>query len=153
RRGARATNLADLLARADFVSLHCPLDGSTRGMMDAHAFQSMKPGAIFVSTARGGIHDEAALRQAIESGHVAGAGLDVWMQEPPPLDHPLLRLDTVVCTYHTAGVTHEARHNIAAMSAEQIVGLLKGARPPRLINAEVLPAYSARFEKILGARM
>ncbi len=153
RRGAKATNFADLLERADIVSLHCPLDDSTRGMMGARAFQSMKPRSIFVSTARGGIHDEAALAQAIGSGHIAGAGLDVWTKEPPPLDHPLLGLDTVLCTYHTAGVTHEARRNIAAMSAEQIVGLLQGARPPRLINPEVWPAYAVRFEKILGIRM
>ena len=88
--------------------------------------------------------------EALRSGHLSGAGLDVWDQEPPPLDHPLLKLDTVVATFHTAGISHEARRNNAAIGAEQIVGLLKGGRPPRLVNPEVWPAYTARFEAILG---
>jgi hypothetical protein len=66
------------------------------------------------------------------------------------LDHPLLKLDNVVATYHTAGVSHEARRNVAAIAAEQIVGMLKGGRPPRLVNPEVWPAYAARFEKMMG---
>ena len=77
------------------------------------AFGRMKPGAIFITTARGGIHDEAALMAALQSGHLAGAGIDVWDQEPPPLDHPLLAMDNVFATFHTAGVTHEARRNMA----------------------------------------
>ena len=92
---------------------------------------------------------EAGLLQAIRSGRVAGAGLDVWDREPPPLDHPLLACDTVVATYHTAGVTHEARRNMASISADQIVRLLHGERPPRLVNPEVWPAYARRFEAIL----
>ena len=110
----------------------------------------MKKGAILVSTARGGIHDEAALAEAILSGHLGGAGLDVWHPEPPPLDHPLLQLPNVVATFHTAGVTHEARRNVASMAAEQIAGVLGGGRPPRLINPEVWPAYAQRFEKTFG---
>ena len=148
-RGAEPAELDELLERSDFVSLHCPRDATTRGMIDAAAFARMKPGAVFVSTARGGIHDEAGLLQAIRSGRVAGAGLDVWDREPPPLDHPLLACDTVVATYHTAGVTHEARRNMASISADQIVRLLHGERPPRLINPEVWPTYARRFEAIL----
>jgi D-3-phosphoglycerate dehydrogenase / 2-oxoglutarate reductase len=91
-----------------------------------------------------------ALAAAIESGHLSGAGLDVWEAEPPPLDHPLLQLPNVIATFHTAGVTTEARRNVAAWAAEQIVGVLKGERPPRLINPEVWPAYAARFERIFG---
>ena len=119
-------------------------------MMDAQAFARMKKGSIFVSTARGGIHDEAALLAALESGRLQGAGLDVWEKEPPPLAHPLLRLKNVVATFHTAGVTHEARRNMGLFAAEQIVGILKGGRPPRLINPEAWPTYAARFEAILG---
>ena len=74
--------------------------------------------------ARGGIHDEALL-EALRSGHL-GAGLDVWDKEPPPLDHPLLKLENVVASYHTAGVTPEARRNMWAFAAEQIVGIFKG---------------------------
>ena len=148
-RGAEPAELDDILERSDFVSLHCPRDATTRGMIDAAAFARMKPGAVFVSTARGGIHDEAGLLQAMQSGRVAGAGLDVWDREPPPLDHPLLAFDTVVATYHTAGVTHEARRNMASISADQIVRLLRGERPPRLVNPEVWPAYARRFEAVL----
>jgi len=150
RRGARAVSLNELLAQCDIVSLHCPRDPSTLKMIDAGAYARMKRGVIFVSTARGGIHDEHALAQALASGQVAGAGLDVWDQEPPPLDHPLLRFPTVVATYHTAGVTTEARRNMASISAEQIVSLLGGSRPPRLVNPEVWAAYATRFARILG---
>lgn len=148
-RGAQPMDLPDLLAASDIVSLHCPRNADTRGLINADAFARMKPGALFVSTARGGIHDEAALYEAIRSGHLGGAGLDVWDQEPPPLDHPLLGLDTVIATFHTAGVTHEARRNMASISAQQIITLLQGHRPPRLVNPEVWPAYSQRFEAIL----
>jgi D-3-phosphoglycerate dehydrogenase len=150
RRGASSVSLDDLLAQSDIVSLHCPRAKDTIGMIDARALRRMKRGALFVTTARGGIHDEAALLQALQSGHIAGAGLDVWDQEPPPLDHPLLKLDSVIASFHTAGVTHEARRNMALIAAEQIVGTLKGGRQPRLINPEVWPAYAARFEAALG---
>ena len=149
-RGAQAVPLDTLLARANVVSVHCPRDAATIGMLNAAAFARMPRGAIFISTARGGIHDEAALAAALQSGHLGGAGLDVWQTEPPPLDHPLLALPNVVATYHTAGVTHEARRNVAAWAAEQLISMLKGERPPRLINPEVWPAYCARFERVMG---
>jgi D-3-phosphoglycerate dehydrogenase len=150
RRGARSVSFHDLLAQADIVSLHCPRDANTLRMMNADAFARMKPGALFITTARGGIHDEAALAAALRSGHLAGAGIDVWDQEPPPLDHPLLAMDNVFATFHTAGVTHEARRNVAAIAAEQIVQLLQGERPPRLINPEVWPAFERRRQQLLG---
>ncbi len=150
RRGALAVTREQLLAAADVVSVHCPRDPGTLGMLGETAFARMKRGAIFISTARGGIHDEAALAAALRSQHLGGAGLDVWEPEPPPLDHPLLQMPNVVATYHTAGVTHEARRNVAAIAAEQIVGTLRGERPPRLVNPAVWPAYMARFRRILG---
>lgn len=150
RRGARPVSFAELLAQSDIVSLHCPRDAGTLKMMNADAFARMKKGAIFITTARGGIHDEAALVQALQSGHLAGAGLDVWDQEPPPLDHPLLAMDNVFGTFHTAGVTHEARRNVAAIAADQIAAVLAGERPPRLINPEAWPAYEKRRARILG---
>jgi len=153
RRGAAAASLDEVLARSDFVSLHCPRDSSTLKMIDAAAFARMKEGAIFITTARGGIHDEAALLAALQSGRLAGAGIDVWDLEPPPLDHPLLARDDFVATFHTAGVTHEARRNTATWAAEQIAGLLKGGRPPRIVNPEVWPAYARRFEAIAGSRV
>ena len=150
RRGARPVALQQLLEQADFVSLHCPRDPGTLKMIDAAAFARMKQGAIFITTARGGIHDEAALVQALQSGHLAGAGVDVWDREPPPLDHPLLAMDNVFATFHNAGVTHEARRNVAQIAADQNVELLAGARPPRLVNPEVWPAYLERRTRILG---
>ncbi len=150
RRGAKAVSFEELLAQSDFVSLHCPRDASTLKMMNAATFAKMKKGSIFITTARGGIHDEAALVQALSSGHLAGAGIDVWDQEPPPLDHPLLAMDNVYGTFHMAGVTHESRRNVAAMGADQVVGLLAGGRPPRLINSEVWPEFLKRRTRILG---
>jgi D-3-phosphoglycerate dehydrogenase / 2-oxoglutarate reductase len=150
RRGARSVMLDELLAQSDFVSIHCPRTSETLGMIDARAFARMKKGALLVNTARGGIHDEAALFEALQSRHLNGAGLDVWEKEPPPLQHPLLTLEKVIATFHTAGVTIETRRTIAGETAEQIIGLLKGGRPPRLVNPEAWPAYRARFEAILG---
>ena len=147
RRGARKVSFDELLATADIVSLHCPRDPTTVNMMSAAQFARMKRGSYFVTTARGGIHDEAALAKALQSGHLAGAGLDVWEPEPPPLDHPLLTMANVFATYHTAGVTHEARRNIATMGSEQIVNLLRGVKPPRLVNPAAWASFDARFAK------
>ncbi|KAF1019754.1 MAG: Hydroxypyruvate reductase [Paracidovorax wautersii] len=149
-RGAEAVSLGELLRRADIVSLHCPRNASTLGLMDGQAFAAMKPGAVFISTARGGIHDEAALHAALASGHLAGAGLDVWDQEPPPAEHGLLKLPTVVATFHTAGVTHEARRNNATLAATQIVQLLADGQPPaRLVNPAAWPQASQRIAAAL----
>ena len=150
RRLARPASLDEVLRSSDIVSLHCPRDKSTLKLMNAATFGAMKRGALFISTARGGIHDEAALADALRSGHLSGAGLDVWDREPPPLDHPLLAMDNVVATFHSGGVSHEARRNVAAIAAEQIVEAMNGKRPPRLVNPEVWPAYAARFERLVG---
>jgi D-3-phosphoglycerate dehydrogenase / 2-oxoglutarate reductase len=151
RRGAEPTDLDTLVGSADIVSVHCPRNKDTLNLMDAKRFASMKKGAIFVTTARGGIHDEQALKEALTSGHLAGAGLDVWKQEPPPLDHPLLALDNVVATYHTAGVSHEGRLNATRMAAEQVLQLVRGERPPHLINPQVWDVFQERRAKALRA--
>jgi D-3-phosphoglycerate dehydrogenase len=149
RRGAEAVSFDELIRRSDIVSLHCPRNAHTLNLMNAERFAAMKPGAIFISTARSGIHDETALAQALASGHLAGAGLDVWAQEPPPADHPLLALPNVVATYHTAGVTQEARRNNATLAATQIVDLLTtGQRPARLVNPEVWPRSRKRLNAL-----
>ena len=144
-RGATPVSLEELLASSDVVSLHCPRNKETANMFGLKQFQAMKRGALFVSTARGGIHDEQALHTVLEAGHLGGAGLDVWKVEPPPHGHPLLRLPNVVSTYHTAGVTHEARRNIATISAQQILEICAGRTPPRALNPEVLPSVLAKF--------
>ena len=149
-RGAEKVELNALLARADFVSVHCPRTKETFQMIGAAQFALMQPHAYFVNTARGGIHDEMALADALHAKKIAGAGLDVWDPEPPDPNHPLLALDNVVASPHTAGITRESRANIATIAAEQMLDILDGKRPPRLLNPEVWPAYAARFERIMG---
>lgn len=146
RRGVEPVSFDTLLEQSDVVSLHCPRNAHTVGMMNAARIAQMKAGSVFITTARSGIHDERALADALARGHLAGAGLDVWDQEPPPHDHPLLAMPNVVATYHTAGVTHEARRNNAQLAATQIVQLLTtGARPERLVNRDVWPRAQARL--------
>jgi D-3-phosphoglycerate dehydrogenase len=149
-RGAEKVPLDALLAQADYVSVNCPRNKETRNMIGAAQYARMQKHAYFITTARGGIHDEAALAEALAAGRIAGAGLDVWEKEPPPHTHPLMAFDNVVISPHTAGVTVESRTNIARIAAEQMLDILDGKRPARLLNPEVWPAYCARFERILG---
>ena len=149
-RGGEKVELDDLLRRSDYVSISCPLAKDSRGMIGARQFALMQPHAYFITTARGFIHDEAALVEALRNKQIAGAGLDVWSKEPPPPDHPLLQFDNVIASPHTAGVTREARMNMGRIAAEQILEALDGKRPPRIINPEVWPRYAARFERTFG---
>ncbi len=145
-------SLQEMVAQADFVSLNCPLIPTTRGMVDKSVFDAMKDGAIYVATARGYIHKEDALVEALNSGKLAGAGIDVWDIEPPPTDHPLLAMDNVVLSPHTAGITFESRRNIAKIAAEQLVEVRNGKKPPRLLNPDVWPKFQERFEAVFGVR-
>jgi D-3-phosphoglycerate dehydrogenase / 2-oxoglutarate reductase len=149
-RGGEKVELDDLLRRSDYVSISCPLAKDSRGMIGARQFALMQPHAYFITTARGFIHDEAALVEALRNKQIAGAGLDVWSKEPPPPDHPLLQFDNVIASPHTAGVTREARMNMGRIAAEQMLEALDGKRPPRIINPEVWPRYAARFERTFG---
>ena len=150
-RGAeKVDDLATMLAQCDIVSLHCPLTPESRAMMAANAFAAMKPGSVLVTTARGSIHDEMALVAALKSGHIAAAGLDVWEQEPPPADHPLLSMPNVICTQHTAGVTHESRSMITRIAAEAFSAFVAGRFPPRIINPEVKARVAERYKAALG---
>ena len=149
-RGATKVTLDELLRGADFVSINCPLDDGTRGMIGAREFALMQPHAYFITTARGFIHDEGALAEALRSKKIAGAGLDVWDKEPPPPEHPLLQFDNVLASPHTAGVTREARANMGRIAAEQLIMTLDGKRPPRIVNPQVWPTYARRFEQTFG---
>jgi D-3-phosphoglycerate dehydrogenase / 2-oxoglutarate reductase len=149
-RGGEKVELDELLRRSDYVSISCPLTKDSRGMIGAREFALMQPHAYFITTARGFIHDEAALAEALRNKQIAGAGLDVWAKEPPPPDHPLLQFDNVLASPHTAGVTKEARENMGRIAAEQILDALDGKRPPRIINPEVWPSYVKRFERAFG---
>jgi len=149
-RGGEKVELDDLLRRSDYVSISCPLTKDNRGMIGARQYALMQKHAYFITTARGFIHDEAALAEALRNKQIAGAGLDVWAKEPPPPDHPLLQFDNVLASPHTAGVTKEARINMGRIAAEQLLDALDGKRPPRLINPEVWPRYVTRFERTFG---
>ena len=151
-RGAQKVELDELLQRSDYVSINCPLTRESRGMIGAKQFAQMQPHAYFITTARGFIHDEDALLEALRAKKIAGAGLDVWSKEPPPPEHPLLQLDNVLASPHTAGVTREARENMGRIAAEQILDALDGKRPPRIINPEVWPHYSERFARTFGVK-
>ena len=149
-RGGEKVELDELLRRSDYVSISCPLTKDNRGMIGARQFALMQRHAYFITTARGFIHDEAALLEALRSKQIAGAGLDVFAKEPPAMDHPLLQFDNVIASPHTAGVTKEARANMGKFAAEQLILSLDGKRPPRIINPEVWPAYAGRFERTFG---
>lgn len=149
-RGAAKVELHELLRRSDFVTLHCPRTAETMGMFGRAQFALMKPTAFFITTARGGIHKEDDLAEALRDRKIAGAGLDVFLEEPPRPDHPLLAFDTVIASPHTAGVTEEALHDTAVATAEQWIAIFSGAVPPRLVNPAVWPRYRKRFERLLG---
>jgi D-3-phosphoglycerate dehydrogenase / 2-oxoglutarate reductase len=133
------TDLDAALAHADFVSVHCPKTPETVGMFNAARLKRMKPTAYLINTARGGIVEEAALYDALKSGKLAGAGLDVFEQEPPPLGHSLFELPNVIIAPHVAGVTREAVDRMSEQTARNILSALDG-EPIRqnVINQDVL---------------
>jgi phosphoglycerate dehydrogenase-like enzyme len=133
----RVEALGDLLAGADVVSLHLPLTGSSRGMFGADQFASMKPGAIFINTARGGLVDQDALVATLEAGRLFGAGLDVTSPEPLPSDHPLLHRQDVVVTPHIASATTEGKARMFEIAFREAIAVIEGRRPEHLVNPEV----------------
>lgn len=135
----KVTDLDAALPPVDFVCIHCPRNPETLGMFNAARLARMKPGAFIVNTARGGIIEEKALHAALTSGHIAGAGLDVFEAEPTPIDNPLLKLPNVIAAPHMAGVTTEAMAAVAVATAENILSVLDGTpRRGNVINKEVL---------------
>ncbi len=130
---AEECSLPRLLAEADVISLHCPLTAQTRGLLDEAAFAAMKPGVIIINTARGAVIDHAALEAALRSGHVAGAGLDVYPDEPN-IPEGLLALENVVCTPHVGANTAQTRAAMASACARQILDALAGKRPENIVN-------------------
>lgn len=144
-RGAEKVALDELLARSDILSLHCPLTAETRGMIGAAELAKLPEGAILVTTARGGIHDEDAVLAALQSGRLAGAGLDVWQKEPPEADNPLYLHPSVISTNHAAGVTNESRTRVARMAAEVFAEAGAGRVPPRMLNPEIAQEVARRL--------
>ena len=136
--GVEIASLEDVLGRSEFVTVHTPLTPETEGMIGARELAMMKPGSIIVNCARGGIIDEEALARALAGGHLAGAGLDVLAAAPPPADHPLLGLDNVIITPHTAFFSQASTRELERRTAEEAVRVLNGGFPEHLVNPEVL---------------
>jgi D-3-phosphoglycerate dehydrogenase / 2-oxoglutarate reductase len=131
-------DLPDLLREADVVSMHAAVTPDTVGLIGSEQVKMMRQGAIFLNTARAALHDLDAIMTGLETGKLAGAGLDHFAGEVPPADHPLLRRDDVVLTPHIGGATYDTEANHSAMIAEDLGRLFRGQPPLRLANPEVL---------------
>jgi D-3-phosphoglycerate dehydrogenase len=138
--GVKEASLDELCAQADYISLHATLTDDSRGMVNKALIARMKPGVRIINAARGALVNEEDLAEAIRSGQVAGAAVDVYAQEPPPADHPLIGLPDVVHTPHLGASTKEAQVAVAVQAAQQVVdGLLKGDYR-NVVNPDVLKA-------------
>ena len=141
--GIRRVEFDELLAESDVVSLHLPFSEATRGLFNRDLFARMKPGAILINTARGQLIHEPDLIEALQSGQLAGAGLDVFDREPPPPDHPLWALPNVVLSPHMAGIDTLAMEDMATMAAWCIVELAQGRWPSQcVVNPEVAEGWA-----------
>jgi D-3-phosphoglycerate dehydrogenase len=141
RAGAKRVSLDELLARSDYVTIHVPLDASTRRMIDRTALAKMRPDAILINCARGPVVVEADVAAALDAGRLWGYGGDVFEDEPPKPDHPLIGRPDVMLTPHSAAQTVEGLRNMATWIAQDVLGVLRGERPrnpvndPDLVNA------------------
>ncbi len=133
---ASACTFEDTLSQSDVVSLHCPLNDNTRHLINRRAMERMKPSALLINTARGGLVDEGALYDGLAQGKIAGAASDVFTQEPPR-DSPLLTVDNFVATPHIGASTRQAAVRVGQMAAENALAVLRGERPEHVVNPEV----------------
>jgi D-3-phosphoglycerate dehydrogenase / 2-oxoglutarate reductase len=131
-------SLDDLLAEADVVTMHAMVTPETTGLIGKEQFARMKQGAIYVNSARAALHDTDALVDALQSGHLAGAGLDHFQGEHLPKDHPLVAMDNVVLTPHIAGATYDTEANHSKLIADDVARILAGEKPVNCVNPEVL---------------
>ncbi len=144
--GAEYVSLDELTASSDFISLHMPLTPKTRGMIDAHFFSRMKPGAFLINTSRGGVLNEGALIAALLNGTIAGAGLDVFERSPLPQDSPLLHMDNVVLTPYVAYSSKLGNSRTMQMAIASLNAYANGDdTPPHLLNPEYLHYRTGRF--------
>jgi phosphoglycerate dehydrogenase-like enzyme len=144
RWGAKRADLVALLSEADVVSLHAPLTEQTRGMIGREQLSLMKPTARLINTARAELTDEEALYEALKEGRIAGAALDVFAEEPPPADHPLLQLPNVIATPHIGGNTLEIPAHQAQIVVSELERLFRGQRPLHAANPEILEGFRLR---------
>jgi D-3-phosphoglycerate dehydrogenase len=140
--GIERMEIEQLLKVSDVVSIHAPLTSDNKGMIDAQALKTMKPTAILINAARGGIVNEADLHEGLKNNVIAGAGIDVFEHEPPS-DSPLLELENVVLTPHTAAFTFEGMNNMSVGVVEQLIEYQKGNKPEFLVNSEVYDRQSS----------
>jgi D-3-phosphoglycerate dehydrogenase / 2-oxoglutarate reductase len=136
--GVQPVPFERLLGESDYITIHCPLTGETRHAFDAESLGRMRPTAVLINTARGGIVDTDALVGALQEGQLAGAGLDVLEQEPIDPESPLLRMEQVIVTPHAAWYSEEGRSDLKRRAAEEAVRVLRGERPRHCVNPEVL---------------
>lgn len=146
----RCASFEELLERSNVLSLHCPLNDQTRQILNAGAIARMPARSYVVNTARGGLIDEVALLKAVQSGHLAGAGLDTFAVEPPPADHPYFAEPNIVMTPHIGGVTRQANARVGVEAVKGILDLLAGNPLPaeRIANRKLLDAAKAAPEKV-----
>ena len=144
RLGVEPVDFETLLAQSDFVTLHLPLTEETEGLIDSGVLAKMKPSAFLVNTARGAIVDSAALLQAVESGQITGAALDVIDDEPPQQDHPLYRTDRILVTAHVAWYSEQAFDDVRVKAVQEVARVLQGELPRNLLNPEVQPRFAVR---------
>jgi D-3-phosphoglycerate dehydrogenase len=130
--------LEEIYRRSDFVSIHLPLTEETRNLINAYSLAHFKSSAILINTSRGGIVDEAALAQALDAGQIAGAGLDVFSQEPVPLNSPLMTARNLIMTPHSAALTQECVVRVATAAAEGIIQAIEGREPEFVFNRREL---------------
>lgn len=135
--GARRVDLDTLLEASDVLTLHAPLNDATRGLIDGEAIARMKPHALFINTARGGIVDEDALLGALDAGHLGGVGLDVFEGEPGPIDRRWLTAPRTVLSPHIGSATQGTRGAMATLVSQGILDVLEGRRPAHLANPDV----------------
>jgi phosphoglycerate dehydrogenase-like enzyme len=146
--GVELVDQETVFRESDVVSINCLLNAETRGMIGAPQFASMKPSAYFINTARGPIVDYDALRAALRDERIAGAGLDVFPVEPPPLDDPLLAMENVIVTPHALGWTEEVMHDNGMEACGSVLSLARGELPGGIVNREVVER--AGFQKKLA---
>jgi glyoxylate reductase len=135
--GAKKVDLDTLFRESDFISIHVPLMKETHHLVNAERLKLMKKTAYLINNSRGPVVDEKALYAALKEGRIAGAGLDVFEQEPTPVDNPLLKLDNVVVAPHISSASYETRSKMAEMVADNLVAFFEGKKPPNLINPDV----------------
>ena len=145
RLGVRKVEMEELLRESDFVTLHVPLTPETRNLIGKAELAAMKPEAFIINAARGGLIDEEALYDALTSGQIAGAGLDVLEDAAPPLDYRLTQLDNVIVTPHTAFYSQEATLELEERAAGEVVRVLQGQMPDNLVNPAVLSHSRAKL--------